>query len=722
MPVRPLASTALYTFCPSENLDFDTTADLQALAEPIGQERAVEAIEFGLNIKGKGYNLFAAGPVGVGKHAFVRRYVEQKAATDPAPDDWCLVAHFADPRRPRALRLPPGRGVQFKQAMQGFSDEWVAVLTTALTADEYKQRLDGIQSPGWEQMQGACAQTVTAVVQPLVQTVQRKFSDLPEIVAHLDSLVEDIVDGVSALLVRCVERQKTEVVEILRCRAKRYQVNLLTADRGHHGAPVVNLVYPSRQNLLGSVDVAGNQTVDFNCYQAGALVRANGGYLIMDALQFMSQPSAWEALIRALRSESISPETDPPGPEAGGVRCLQPEPIPLDVKVILLGDREFYDVLSDNDDDFNALFKVVVDFEDRIDRVDANSGLYARFLAKLIEEDGLKPLHRDAVRRVIEHSARLAEDAEKLSTHVEVIGDVLREADYWATQAGDKLVAKVHVQQAIDAKVHRAERARLRTQEAMLRNILWVDTDGHKVGQVNGLSVLNHGNYAYGQAGRITARIKLGEGDVTDIEREVDLGGAIHSKGVLILTGYINGRYGQDRPLSLAASLVFEQSYGEVDGDSASAAELLALLSVLADLPVNQALAVTGSMDQFGQLQAIGGVNEKIEGFFDLCQARSLSGEQGVLIPAANICDLMLRQDVVDAVASGRFAVYAVSTVDEAVEILLGLPAGVRDGDGKYPPQTVNYRIEAKLDKFSHLHQAFSSSSGKSEDEESSGD
>ncbi|HEC13724.1 MAG TPA: ATP-binding protein, partial [Acidiferrobacteraceae bacterium] len=648
--------------------------------------------------------------------------VNQKAATDPEPDDWCYVANFVDAHRPQALRLPHGMGLQFKQAMGSFANELAVAIAAALNGDKHKQQRQSLHSPGWEQIKGVYARTIESVVQPLIQDLQGQFSDLPEIVGHLESLAVDVVEHMSASLSNNEKTQEARVVKRLRAYTHRYKVNLLTQDNGNGGAPVVNLVYPSRQNLLGSVDLAGNQTADFNGYQAGALIRANGGYLVMDALQLMSQPSAWEALIRALRSESISPETEQTGSEAGGTRCLQPEPIPLDIKVILLGDREFYDVLSDHDDDFNALFKVVVDFEDRIDRIDTNNGRYARFLARLIEDSGLKPLSRDAVCRVIEHSARLAEDAEKLSANIEVVGDVLREADYWATQAGDKLVSKTHVQQAIDARTYRAERSRLRIQEAMLRNFILVDTDGHKVGQVNGLSVLNHGNYSYGQAGRISARIKLGEGDVTDIEREVDLGGTIHSKGVLILTGYINGRYGQDRPLNLAASLVFEQSYGEVDGDSASAAELLALLSVLADLPVNQALAVTGSVDQFGQLQAIGGVNEKIEGFFDLCQARSLTGAQGVVIPASNICDLMLRQDVIDAVVAGQFAVYAVSAVDEAMEIVMGLPAGAHDDSGKYPPQTANHRIEAKLDKFSHLHQAFSSSSGKPEDEDSSED
>jgi lon-related putative ATP-dependent protease len=367
-----------------------------------------------------------------------------------------------------------------------------------------------------------------------------------------------------------------------------------------------------------------------------------------------------------------------------------------------------YYLLYQADPDFGELFKVAVDFAERMDRTPENQQLYARLLATLIRKEGLRPFDRAAVARVIEQSSRLVEDSEKLSTQMRSITDLLREADYWSGQAGNGLVTAADVQRAIDAQVHRADRVRERSQEAIQRNIVLIDTAGEKVGQINGLSVLQLGSFAFGQPSRITARVRLGRGQVVDIEREVELGGPIHSKGVLILSSFLGARYASDRPLSLAASLVFEQSYGGVEGDSASSAELYALLSAIGEVPVRQSLAVTGSVNQHGQVQAIGGVNEKVEGFFDVCLARGLSGEQGVLIPAANVRHLMLRRDVVEAVEKGRFHIYPVETVDQGIEILTGLPAGERDAQGNYPEGSVNYRVQRHLEEFAAKLKAFS--------------
>jgi lon-related putative ATP-dependent protease len=380
------------------------------------------------------------------------------------------------------------------------------------------------------------------------------------------------------------------------------------------------------------------------------------------------------------------------------------------VKVALYGEPMLYYLLYQLDPDFVELFKVEADFSEQMDRQDRNQQLYAQMIATLARQEELLPLNRAAVARVIERSARLAGDAQKLSIRTRDVTDLLREADYWAREAGNDTVRAENVQEAIDAQIYRADRIRERMQEAILRDIVLIDTEGEKVGQVNGLSVIMLGNFAFGRPSRITARVRLGKGDVMDIEREVDLGGPLHSKGVLILSGFLGARYARERPLSLSASLVFEQSYGGVDGDSASSAELYALLSAIAELPILQSLAVTGSVNQHGIVQAIGGVNEKIEGFYDVCQARGLSGEQGVLIPASNVQHLMLRKDVVEAVEAGQFHVYPVETVDQGIEILTGLPAGEPDEQGDYPEGSINYQVKARLAELAEKRQKFGTS------------
>jgi lon-related putative ATP-dependent protease len=387
---------------------------------------------------------------------------------------------------------------------------------------------------------------------------------------------------------------------------------------------------------------------------------------------------------------------------------IEPEPIPLNVRVVLIGDRELYYLLHEFDHDFSELFKVAADFEDDMDRDEENTLRYVRLMASLTRQANHRPLDAAAVALAVEHAARLADDSEKLSTHMRPVADLLQEADYWARKQGAEIVSREHIQTAIDKQIHRADRIRARLQERIRRGTVLIDTEGAVVGQVNGLSVLILGNFSFGQPSRITATSRLGKGEVIDIEREAKLGGAIHSKGVLILSSFLAARFAKDRPLSLAASLVFEQSYGGVDGDSASVAELCALLSALSEVPIRQSLAVTGSVNQHGYVQPIGGANQKIEGFFDVCNNRGLTGEQGVIIPASNIKHLMLRQDICDAAEAGRFRVYAVSTVDEAISLLTGMPAGERDESGNYPAGTVNQRVEARLQELSDLRKEYS--------------
>jgi lon-related putative ATP-dependent protease len=476
------------------------------------------------------------------------------------------------------------------------------------------------------------------------------------------------------------------------------------------GAPVVYEDHPSYHNLIGRVEhisEMGTLVTDFSLIKAGALHRANGGYLILDVRSLLQQPFAWQALLRALKARSVKIESLGESLSLISTVSLEPQPIPLDAKVVLLGDRLLYYLLYAYEPGFAELFKVAADFDEHIDRNPENCQRFASFLASLTRHEHTRDLDRTGVARLMEHAARVAEDSEKLSVHARTLTEVLQEADHWAGQERSAVIQDRHVRQAIEQQIQRADRVRQRIYDEIQRGSILIDTEGAYVGQVNGLSLIDLGNFCFGQPSRITATARLGRGEVIDIEREVKLGGALHSKGVLILSSFLASQYASNRPLSLSASLVFEQTYGLVEGDSASLAELCALLSALAGVPVQQSLAVTGSVNQLGQVQAIGGVNQKIEGFFDVCRRRGLSGNQGVLIPRANLPHLMLREDVVEAAASREFRVFAVSTVDEAMSLLTGMPAGQRDAAGDYPEGSVNRRIESRLQELADLRIEF---------------
>ncbi|HEY7819685.1 MAG TPA: Lon protease family protein, partial [Vicinamibacteria bacterium] len=492
---------------------------------------------------------------------------------------------------------------------------------------------------------------------------------------------------------------------------RRYEVNVIVGDhREVAGAPVVIEDHPTYQNLMGRVEYVarlGTLVTDFALIKPGALHRANGGYLLIDVHKLLAQPFSWEALKRALATGEI--RTESLGQTYGLIStvALEPEPIPLNVKVVLLGERLLYYLLLAFDPEFGELFKVQADFSDEIVRSDDTEALYARLIATVARREDLVPIERAAVERMIEELARWAEDGERLSAHLERLQDLLREADYVVRKAGRDRMAAVDVQEAIDHRIRRADRVKEKIHEAILRGDLLVDTDGGKVGQINALSVSGAGNYAFAFPARVTASTRLGDGEVIDIQREVALSGPIHSKGVLILAAFLASRYSADRPHSLSASLVFEQTYGMVDGDSASLAELLALLSSLGNFPLRQSLAVTGSVNQHGEVQPIGAVNEKIEGFFDICSARGLTGRQGVVIPAANVKHLMLRRDVVEAAAAGRFHIYPVTTIDQGIALLSELPAGETDDKGLFPEGSVNFRVSARLQELARVRMVY---------------
>jgi predicted ATP-dependent protease len=546
----------------------------------------------------------------------------------------------------------------------------------------------------------------------LTEQLKARYAAMPEVQEYLDQVQADVLENIEDF--RRPEETQTNILGLPAGEPpslRRYEVNVLVGDeRGGPGAPVVSEDYPTYPNLLGRIEYAsrfGTLMTDFALIKAGALHRANGGYLLLDAYKLLTQPFAWEGLKRALSTRVI--RTESLGQTWGLISTvgLEPEPIPLDAKVVLFGERLIYYLLLAYDPEFGELFKISADFEDELPRDARQEGVYARLVATLARREQLLPLSRDGVARVIEQTARWSGDAQRLSAHLEGLQDLLREADYLARGAQADRIDRQHVQRAIDSRVRRAGRIRQKIHEAILRGELLIDTDGEQVGRVNGLSVSFAGDQAFGFPTRITANARLGDGDVIDIQREIDMGGPIHSKGVLILSSFLASRYSSDRPHSLHASLVFEQTYGEVEGDSASVAELCALLSAIGEFPLRQSLALTGSVNQHGQVQPIGGVNEKIEGFFDICRQRGLTGTQGVIIPAANVMHLMLREDVVQAAAAGRFHVHAVSTIDEALSLLCGLPAGEMDAQGDYPEGSANFHVAARLLEFSLVRQAY---------------
>ncbi len=800
MPMKPLTPDALYRTCDPALLDFETTADVADVDDVIGQDRAVAAARFGVGIRHPGYNLFALGSSGTGKHTTLRTLIAQKASDQPPPSDWVYVNNFDVRHKPHAIALPAGKGTRLRDDMDQLIEDLKTAIPAVFESDDYssrKQSIDEefkekqenafetvqkkaedrgiavIRTPvglalapvhdgevvkpevfkklpedertrieaDIEQLQDELQQTVRKVpqwdkerrdkvrelsravsrfaVNHFVEALKSRYADLAVVVDHLSTVADDIVHNVEAFV--GAPQQAMPVMPGMPAppdgtQFRQYRVNVVVDNGKTRGAPVVFEDNPNHANLVGRVEhisEMGALVTDFSLIKAGALHRANGGYLMIDARRLLTQPYAYDALKRCLRGNEVRIESLGQMLSMVSTVSLEPAPIPLDVKVVLIGERMIYYLLCRHDPDFAELFKVAVDFDDVIDQGPDMVRHVAGLIATLARREKLRALDRAAVARVIERGTRLADDQEKITARVSHMVDLVREADYWSAEAGRAVIAAEDVQTAIDAQVHRLDRIRERSQEMIERGTMLIDTSGDVVGQINGLSVLMLGNFAFGKPSRITARVRMGAGEVVDIERKVDLGGPLHSKGVLILSSYLGAHYAKDSPLSLSASLVFEQSYGGVDGDSASSAELYALLSALSGCAIDQSFAVTGSVNQNGRVQAIGGVNEKIEGFFDLCAARGLTGSQGVLIPDANVAHLMLRHDVVRAVEDGRFAIYAVETIDQGIEILTGQPAGVRDADGAYPEDSVNGRVEARLRELARARKRFGATAGE---------
>jgi len=598
-------------------------------------------------------------------------------------------------------KLPEAARKRYQDATNGMMEELQKTL----------RALPHIERDRHRSLRKINRETARRVIEQEMADVEKEMTGADAALKHLKAVANDMVEHIGLFMK--TEEGGPDAIQgdggesaVENDPMHRYQVNVLVANRPAGGAPVIVEDHPALSKLVGRIEYyahMGTLTADFSLIQSGALHRANGGFLLINADKLLLNPMSWEALKRALYAEQVTIEAPNMTTATATVVSLQPDPIPLDLKIVLFGDYRLYLMLSSLDPDFQDLFKVAADFEEAMERTPENDQLFARLVTSITRNNKLRPFVRAAIERVMEHAARLAGDSERMSTRVGQIADLMREADYWAGEENRDMVTRGDVDRAISAQTHRADRLRERTVEQITRGTVLIDSDGAKVGQVNGLSVLSIGNFAFGKPSRISATVRVGAGRVIDIEREVELGGPLHSKGVMILSGYLAQNYAADAPMALAATLTFEQSYGGVDGDSASSAELYALLSALSELPIDQSIAVTGSVNQMGEVQAIGGVNEKIEGFFDVCVARGLTGKQGVMIPASNVKHLMLREDVVDACKDKKFCILPITTIAEGIEVLTGKKAGKRGAGGKYPSGSINRLVEDRLVGFAAL-------------------
>ncbi len=795
MAITKLTSKQLYRKCDVSKFDFNTTADLQERLSALGQDRAISAVELGIHIKSRGYNLFCSGPEGTGKTSLVKRVLEQEAKKRKTPDDWAYVYNFEEPYKPIAISFPAGEACNFakdiddliaelsttlpalveseeykaalaiiKQKYKSKKEEYVAVLQRkakgkrvsllhmqmglvvapmkdgeVLSPDAFDQLPDeekqlvmddlnamqeeienATQSlPRWEEKQkreidSLRAKLVKNAVKEPIDELRTKYRQHTQATRFLKSIQKNIIDNIDDFVPEVTDKSaggnEDDPLQALLAKMKqpeedkfaKLKVNVIVKNTPGAGAPIITLDHPTQGNLVGKVERIqqyGALLTDFTLIKGGALHKANGGFILLDARKVLEQPFAWDSLKRAIASKRIKIEA--PSEETSFTTIsLDPQPIPLDVKVVLTGDFEIYDLLCERDPDFRDFFKVEADFGIIMDRNKENEIEYAKLIGSLSKKKGLRSLNKQAVARVIEYASRLADNANKLTAHISSIGDLLREADYWARQSNSKQIGKNHIDQAIEAQIYRSDRIKKEMLEQIDKGTILMDVRGERVGQINGLVVYDFSSYSFGKPARITTQVRIGKGDFVDIEREIEMSGPIHTKGVLILKSLISNRFAKHMPLSLSASIVFEQSYGGVDGDSASSTEYYCLLSAITGVPIKQSIAVTGSINQFGEIQPIGGVNEKIEGFFDVCNHGGLTGKQGVIIPRTNIENLMLRADIVQAVEEGNFTIYAIDTVDDGIEILTGMKAGKINAKGQYPAGTINRLVQESLQGF----------------------
>ncbi len=768
--------------CDPRLMRCETTEEISPLEEIIGQERAVRALRFGLEIKERGFNIYVAGYPGTGRTTAVKDFLEELAKTKPVPHDWCYVNNFSNPYEPKAIRLPPGKGKVFQRDMANLLSETQRVLPQTFKSEDYAAKREATirtieeernklftqlnkraQEEGFilqstpiglltipvvkgkplsdqefialnpqlreeiqrrreklnvdlrnairqlrdlegkinDELKKLNREVALYAIGHLVADLKEKYKEFPEVVTYIEEAQNDVLENLTQFI-KEPEAPPTpfQFPWTKELPFKKYEVNVIVDNSGLQGAPVVLELNPTYQNLFGRIEKEaqfGVLTTDFTMIRGGSLHKANGGYLVLPAEEILRNIFSWDSLKMALKSEMVTVEEA--GERLGFIttKGLRPASIPLNIKVVLIGNPLLYLMLNMYDMDFKELFKVKADFDTTMDRTEENMQKYAAFVCTFCRKEKLKHLDASAVAKIIEYSSRLAEDQEKLSTRFAEIADIIREANFYAVQENSNYITASHVKKAIEEEIYRSNLIQEKIQEMIRRGLFLIETEGEAVGQVNGLSVMSLGDFAFGRPSRVTTSVGMGREGIIDIEREARLGGRIHTKGVMILSGYLAENYAQDKPLSLTARLVFEQSYEEVEGDSASSTELYAITSALSGLPIKQRIAVTGSVNQKGEVQAIGGVNEKIEGFFEVCKAKGLTGQQGVIIPESNVQNLMLKEEVVDAVKAGKFHIYPVKTIDQGIEILTGVKAGVRRPDGTFEEETVNYMVDRCL-------------------------
>jgi len=784
--IDELTPEKLRHVCDPVEIDCKSTADLSPVADIIGQERAVKVLNFGIEMKGEGFNIYVSGMPGTGRMTTVKDFLEKTSSIEPVPSDWCYVNNFKNNYEPMIIELPPGRGTAFRKEMESFINEAKAKLPEAFESEDYvnkrdasirssenernklfedlnamahergfmiqrspmglmtipiidgkpisdqefmslppetrseiqkkregvteelrvtMRKLKSIDDSINDRLKELNKEVANFTIGHLVQDLKEKFKDHGDVIGYIEDVQEDILENIIQFVTFSKPPQNAQTLQQMGPWQKdlpfrKYEVNCVVDNSGTDGAPVIVELNPNYQNLFGKLEKEaqfGMLTTDFTMIRGGSIHKANGGYLVMPVEELLRNMISWEGLKIALKQGRATIEE--PAEKFGYIstKGVKPAPMPLDIKVVLIGSSQMYQALYSGDPSFKELFKVKADFDNSMKRDAENIMDYSKFVCTFCNKEGLNHLDTESLCKLIEFSSRLSDHKEKLSTRFAMIADIIREADFYSKKDGSDSISSDHIRKAIEEKIYRSNLAEEKIQEMFDNGQLLMDVDGEKVGQVNGLSVMSMGDYSFGRPSRVTASTGIGREGVMDIEREAAMGGPIHTKGVMIIGGYLLNKYARERPLGLTARLVFEQSYSGVEGDSASSTELYSILSSLSGVPIKQSIAVTGSVNQYGEIQPIGGVNQKIEGHFAVCRSKGLTGGQGVMIPASNVQNLMLKEEVVDAVKEGKFHIYSVSTIDEGIEVLTGIKAGIPDGSGKYPEGTIHYMVDKRL-------------------------
>ena len=785
-----LSYKQLKMVCNPNQFKFETTADLESIHTGIGQDRGIKALEFGVNVDVRGYNMYLEGPDGVGKTKYTKDFLKKISKKKKTPSDWCYIYNFDNPNEPIAVSLSAGQGKVFKDTMDQFIKDIKLDLNNTfnnedfekekgLIKQEYEQKreilmeklneksaeygfqvkaakngiymmpvingktieeeefekldektkkefedkstivqehimnaiteIKNIERDSEKRMNDWQSNVALLTINAHVNIIKSKFKRNKKISKFLEDIKKDILKNIDYFLVSEKQENNVQPVgpQILPPQPwLNYQVNLFIDNSDQEGAPVIMDSNYSYHNIFGKLEYEnyyGSLKTDFTMLKPGLLHKANGGYIIFQASDLISNSLCYETLKKALRMKELLIENTADQRSSMVMVSLKPEPIPLNIKVILIGTEQIYQTLLAFDADFRKLFKIKIEFEDTSENTLENMNKLARFIHGFCEQEELLQLDKGAVAKVMEYASRLADDQNKLSTRFNNLAEIVAESSTWAKMDKSKFVTAEYVNKALEERINRLKKYDAKYVELIKQNTLLINTSGSLVGQINGLTIMTIGDYTFGKPAKITANTFAGKSGVMNIEREVELSGSTHSKGVLILTGYLGEMFAQEFPLSVTASICFEQLYNGVDGDSASSTELYAILSSLSNVPINQSIAVTGSVNQKGEIQPIGGVNDKIEGYFHICKLRGLTGDHGVIIPKQNVRNLNLSDEVINAVKNNKFHIYAISTIDEGIEILTGVPAGKKDKDGKFPAGTINNLVYEKLKKYSRI-------------------